>query len=38
MTVTEKLELAERLTHQANDYRDIYNTISAQIPSSAAAS
>lgn len=31
MTVTEKLELAERLTHQANDYRDIYNTISAQM-------
>ena len=31
MTVTEKLDLAERLTHHANDYREIYNTISAQM-------
>lgn len=31
MTVTEKLDLAERVTHHANDYREIYNTISAQM-------
>lgn len=31
MTVTEKLDLAERLTHHANAYREIYNTISAQM-------
>ena len=31
MTVEEKLDLAERLTRQANDYRKIYNTISAQM-------
>ncbi len=31
MTVEEKLDLAERLTRQANDYREIYNTISAQM-------
>lgn len=31
MTVEEKLALAEKLTRQARDYREIYNTISAQM-------
>lgn len=31
MTVEEKLALAEKLTQQARDYREIYNTISGQM-------
>lgn len=31
MTLEEKLDLAEKLTQQANDYREIYNTVSAQM-------
>ena len=31
MTVEEKLALAEKLTRQARDYREIYNTISGQM-------
>lgn len=31
MTVEEKLALAEKLTQQANDYREVYNTVSAQM-------
>ena len=31
MTVEEKLSLAERLTAEANDYRDIYNAVSGMM-------
>lgn len=31
MTVEEKLDLAEKLTQRANDYREVYNTISGMM-------